>query len=71
MARAHYIYIVVNMANDAMLTAFTVKHECVTWLHTQQREGFEIDGWVVFSFPDGKEPQYPVHHVNAASFCGA
>ena len=71
MARAHNIYIVTNASIDAMLAAFTVKHECVTWLQAQAREGYEIDAWAVFYFPDGKEPQYPVHHVNAASFCGA
>lgn len=53
MARAHRIYIVKNL-DGAIEAAFTVKHECQSWLRLIGLE--EIDGWLVIALRDGGGP---------------
>ena len=53
MARSTYIYIVENIEAGAVLAAFTVKHECVSWLRRQDKE-YDLRRWIVMRVPDGQ-----------------
>lgn len=52
MARSTNIFIVENPEAGAVLAAFTVKHECKTWLARVEKNHF-IKGWTVMRVPDG------------------
>lgn len=53
MARASYVYIPVEVDydGDRILAAFTVKHECVSWLNAHPRTGLARQ---VVRVPDGR-----------------
>lgn len=53
MARASYIYIAVEVDydGDRILAAFTVKHECKTWLQNNPRKHLTRS---VVRVPDGR-----------------
>lgn len=58
MARSSYIYMVENPESGAVLAAFTVKHECVSWLKYQRRHHYPLDVWTVMRVPDGRDFEY-------------
>jgi hypothetical protein len=49
MARASSIYVVLPYSNLEPVAAFTVKHECVTWLSRQ----VDVDEFQVLTLGDG------------------
>lgn len=69
MARAHYLYIVTN-DYGAILAAFTVKHECVSWLERELAEGRPTHYWDVIRVPDGQSVQVENRKVYGGdTFC--
>lgn len=57
MARSKYVYIVQNKSEDGgyARAAFTVKHECVSYLEKARATGEPLSWWTVVRMPDGKE----------------
>jgi hypothetical protein len=51
MARSSYIYLVVG--GIVPIAAFTVKHECLSWLERCKVASPGADSWRVFRFRDG------------------
>jgi hypothetical protein len=51
-ARAANIYIVLNH-RDLIVAAFTVKHECGSWLE-ERVETTDLSEWTVVRLPDGR-----------------
>jgi hypothetical protein len=61
MARANYIYIVSISSSGVVLSAFTVKHECRSYLASKADDGADLSKWSVLRVRDGarKMSEYP------------
>ena len=69
MARSTRIYVVKgDRGNNEVVGAFTVKHECQTWLTKQSATSRRL--WEVESHPDGVYRDRPVYRMTVAEFLG-
>jgi hypothetical protein len=66
MARAAYIYIVDN--GGITLAAFTVKHECISWLAQARMENHDVSLWHVTRVRDGQTAKLSEHPCPADQF---